>query len=167
MKSSFLSFLQRYAAIFLTIGLVSGAESLLTIEWSFPYCTNQTEDGPVYAVMGVPFPYQAANGASSMAYDFMPHVYLLNLFLLCLGMLPFVYAVLNVLVPFEKKRSRIFLSSLGLFLSCGMLALIFFMIRDDVLRPVFSIGGAYTRYKEYRPVGLSFKSKVSLCKPLI
>jgi len=166
MKSSFPSLLQRYVAIFLTVGLVSSLEALLTIEWSFSDCLTQLVDGPVYAPVGIPFPYESQSDASSLAYEFMPHVYLLNLFLLCLWVLPFVHAVLNVRVPFEKKRLRIFLSSLGLFLSCGMLALNFFMISDNVFRPVFSIGDASTRYKEYRPVGLNFKSEVSLCKPL-
>jgi hypothetical protein len=40
----------RYTPILLTIGLVLWLESLVTVEWSYPYCLNR-EDGPAYARM--------------------------------------------------------------------------------------------------------------------
>ena len=159
-----LHFLHRYTPIFLTIGLVLCVETLVTVEWSFPYCSNQA-DGPVYAATGMPLAYQIQSGASSLAYDFMPHVYLLNLAILCVLMFPIIYSVVNFVAPFEKKRRRIMGGMIGLALFFCVTALNFFMIRDDVLRPVFSIADSYTHYKQFRPMGFRFKSEISQCKP--
>jgi hypothetical protein len=68
----------RWSSPLLAFGVVICLESLYTIEWSYPYCLSPV-DGPASAVFSVPFPYVRWTGVSSLEYEFMPLVYVLNI----------------------------------------------------------------------------------------
>ena len=59
--------------------LVLLGNSVVTMEWSFPYC-NRTNphDGPAYAVYGFPLPYTQFSGTTSLVYEVMPLAWLFN-----------------------------------------------------------------------------------------
>jgi len=68
-----MNFPDRYAPLWLTVGLVVRLENLITFEWSYPYCLGRS-DGPAYAAQGMPLPYWMWNGVVSLEHDFVPHV---------------------------------------------------------------------------------------------
>jgi hypothetical protein len=45
--------------------------------WWHPYC-DRMDDGPGYFAYGLPFPFRAFSGVSSLEYNFLPFVYLLD-----------------------------------------------------------------------------------------
>src|SRR5215213_2704272 len=99
-----LNFIIRYPAFPLTLGLVGWLEAIFTIEWSFPYCSSQ-EDGPASAVYGMPLPYIRWAGVSSMEYELMPLILILNLVILFAVAFPLVsWAVKKVASPNQVWR---------------------------------------------------------------
>src|SRR6187399_2755691 len=99
MQARFRSFPPKLAALALALGASSLLEVLCTVEWSYPYCSNQ-DSGPAFAVTGMPLPYMHYSGVSSLEYLFMPHVYAANLFLLA----ALVYPVCRILATPGKVR---------------------------------------------------------------
>ena len=77
-------------------------QSFYTVEWSFAYCSSQA-DGPASAVFGMPLPYIEWSGVSSMEYEFMPQVYVLNILLLLALAWPITSLLLRRLA---EKRTR-------------------------------------------------------------
>jgi hypothetical protein len=61
--------------------LILGANTVFPLEWSHPYCNDPT-DGPAWAAYGAPLPYRQFSGVSSLTFNIMPHVLLLNVVLL-------------------------------------------------------------------------------------
>jgi hypothetical protein len=49
--------------------------------WWHPYC-DRMDDGPGYFAYGLPFPFRAFSGVSSLEYNFLPFVYVLDLVLM-------------------------------------------------------------------------------------
>ena len=84
-----MSVLNRLPGILLTLGLVAWFQEIFSIEWSFPYCSDQA-DGPASAVWGMPFPYIRWSTVSSMEYFWMPAVFILNIAVLFAIAYPFV-----------------------------------------------------------------------------
>jgi len=84
-----MSVLNRLPGILLTLGLVAWIQEIFSIEWSFPYCSDQA-DGPASAVWGMPFPYIRWSTVSSMEYFWMPAVFILNIAVLFAIAYPFV-----------------------------------------------------------------------------
>lgn len=156
----------RYTTILLTVGLILWLESLVTIEWSYPYCLNQT-DGPAYAALGMPLPYWMHTGVASLEHYFMPHIYILNVTILCLLMYPVIRRVLNRIVPPRLKWLRTAIGAFGCLLLLSHLALTGLLISTGYYRPVMSLELAnYYRYTDFRPVGISLiKSNAPACTP--
>src|SRR4051794_18181766 len=94
----------RHPSFLLTLGLVGWLEAIFTIEWSFPYCSSQ-EDGPASAVFGMPLPYIRWTGVSSMEYEFMPSILIVNIVILSAVAFPFVsWAVKKIASPNRGRR---------------------------------------------------------------
>jgi hypothetical protein len=83
-------------AILLTLGLVAWFQEIFSIEWSFPYCSSQS-DGPASAVWGMPLPYVRWSTVSSMEYFWMPTILILNLALLFAVSFPFISWALHTI----------------------------------------------------------------------
>jgi len=60
---------------------------LVPFTWWHPYC-DRMDDGPGYFAYGLPFPFRAFSGVSSLEYNFLPFVYLLDLVLMMALLLP-------------------------------------------------------------------------------
>jgi len=161
-----LNFLTRYPTLLLTLGLVGWLEAIFTIEWSFSYCSSQ-EDGPASAVFGMPLPYIRWAGVSSMEYELMPSIWIVNIAILSAIAYPFVsWAVKKVADPNQGRwRSMLSLAGLVLLLSIGAWTAL--LVQIGVYRiPVSTIAsGGYETYSEFRPVRLSFKDLHYDCTP--
>jgi hypothetical protein len=161
-----MNLVNRYALILLTIGLALWVEGLVTIEWSYPYCLSQA-DGPAYAAQGMPLPYWMWNGAASLEHDFMPHVYILNVIVLCLLMWPAIRWVLNRVVSYRLKWLRSIIGAVGCLLLLSHVALTVLLVSTGYYRPVRSLGlGGYYRYTDFRPVRFGLiESNAPGCTP--
>lgn len=125
-------------------------EFLITLEWSYPYCT-QPSDGPAYPVVGFPLPYAVASHVSSLEFFFMPHVVALNLLLISTALYPLIF----FLNQFIAANSALKVLGLVAFFFLGIAAL---MIRGpsfSVGVPVWSIGDGPVIYGDLRPVGFT------------
>ena len=133
-----IKFLDRWSSFLMAFGVVLCLEWLVTIEWSFPYCSSQ-EDGPAAAVFGMPFPYIRWGGVSSLEYDFMPLVYVFN----ALVPLAIFWPLMRVVLwSFGERRSgiRTTLGAIGLALALVVLADMTFLISIGAWRPTAYIG---------------------------
>lgn len=100
------NFITRHPALLLTLGFVGWLEAIFTIEWSFPYCSSQ-EDGPESAVFGMPLPYIRWTGVSSLEYELMPLIWVLNIVILSAIAFPFVsWAVKKVGYSRSRQASE-------------------------------------------------------------
>lgn len=148
----------RYATMLFTVGLTMWLEFVFTMEWSSPYCASQ-EDGPGYAAFGMPFPYKQFGGASSLEYEFMPHIYLLNLIVLCVIAFPVVRWTMT------RARWQFVAWVAGIVLLAARAALLALAISIKMLNPTTSIGGDYEPYMDFRPVGFCLNDGHYECKP--
>lgn len=156
----------RYTTILLTIGLVLWLESLVTVEWTYPYCLSQS-DGPAYAAQGMPLPYWMWNGVASLEHDFLPHIYILNVILLSLLLFPVVRWVLNRGIFTRLKWLRHVIAGVGFLLLISHVALTILMVSSGYYRPEKTLGlEDYYRYADFRPVRISvIKSNAPDCTP--
>ncbi|MFL6469066.1 MAG: hypothetical protein ACJ72Z_14000 [Pyrinomonadaceae bacterium] len=153
------------AAILLTLGLVAWFQETFSIEWSFPYCSDQV-DGPASAVWGMPFPYIRWSTVSSMEYFWMPAAFILNLAVLSAIAFPFVSWVLRAGRLPSFVRTGAWLVGLLLVVSFGAWTVM--LIQTGVYRiPVTNIANeGYESYTDFRPVHFGFKTLRYDCTPL-
>ena len=143
---------RRFAPILLTAGLVVWVESLVTIEWTYPYCLDRS-DGPAYAAQGMPVPYWMWNGVVSLEHYFVPHVYILNIVLLCLVFFPVVRWILDRVVSSESNWLRTGVGTVGGLLLMSHVAITIFLVSVGYFRPTTSLSlGDYYHYSDFRPV---------------
>lgn len=159
----------RLPAILLTLGLVAWLQEIVTIEWSFPYCSDQA-DGPASAVFGMPLPYVRWSTVSSMEYLWMPAVLVLNLLILFVVFYPLVAwavgALRRALINVRAADTAILL--VGAFLVVTFVGLNVFLISAGIYKvPVWSIAreGRET-YLDFRPVSVGLKKLRYDCTPM-
>jgi Na+/proline symporter len=142
--------------IVFTMCLVMAMERVATIEWSFAYC-NDPQDGPVSAVFGFPFPYERWSGASSLLYDFVPHLYVLNLLILFGIALPIVSRTAEYLARRSPRRVYRAFAVWGVLLCALVTGRLALVLATGFWDPVASIEKPpYDSYGGLRPVGVSF-----------
>jgi hypothetical protein len=152
--------LRNVTAIAWSCLLVLLATSLVSLEWSFPYC-NSPADGPAYAVYGFPLPYTQSSGTSSLEYKLMPLAWLFDA--VVLGGL-FFWIVRRAL---SQVRSRAALVTLALVAGVPAMAWITleaawawqYSFAEWVLTPD-NDGG----YADLRPVGVA-RVDADICQP--
>lgn len=155
----------RAPALPLTLGLVGWLEAVFTIEWSFPYCTNQ-EDGLASAVFGMPLPYVRWSGVSSMEYIYMPSIFVVNIAILFAITFPVVTWAVNRVASPDRSRRRGMLRVMGLALLLSVSAWNILLVQSGLYRlPVSTIASGYETYNEFRPVRFTFKDLHYDCTP--
>ena len=164
MPNLFIKNIGRYAAFLLTVGSTMWLEFVFTMEWSTPYCMSQ-EDGPGYAAFGMPLPYRQFGGASSLEYEFMPHIYLLNLIILCAIAFPLVRWAIKWLSAMTHARWQFVVGVTGIALLATRVALLVLAISIKMLNPTNSIGSPHEPYVDFRPVGFCLNDGHYDCKP--
>ena len=137
-------------AIFVSIFI----NSMVTVEWSHPYCNDQ-HSGPAHAAFGFPLPYTQWGGVSSMEYLFMPHIYVLNLTLIGLWTFVVIKRIVNKIILSN--------SALHFGLWIGGIILAFSMVIIEIAK-FFSVYAVFVTtigdeiynhpYFSYRPVGI-------------
>lgn len=141
----------KLATASLAFGIAAVVETFITVEWSYPYCSNP-DSGPAFAAMGMPLPYKVYSGISSMEHFFMPHILVLNLLLLALLCHPICRALL-----IRTRASPRIAAYVGL--ACMLVAgsVLWLGVASHQLTPVHSISVAsFMRYQELRPVSFGF-----------
>lgn len=157
-------FLNLWAALLLALGIVMCLQSLYTIEWSFPYCSSQT-DGPASAVFGMPLPYIRWTGVSSEEYAFMPLVYVLNVLVLSALAWPLTRLLLRRL-PEKRSSIRTGLGLTGFTLALVVTAGVAVLMSIGAWRPTSSL--ALYRgdtYFDLRPVRFTLNDLHYECTP--
>ena len=158
--------LSRYAPILITAGTVIWIESLISVEWTYPYCLDQS-DGPAYAAQGFPLPYWMWNGVASLEHDFMPHVYVLNAVFLFLLFYPVIRLICGVIFNGRPGWLRGLVGAAGVLMLLGNAAMICVLVAGGYFRPTASLElGEYYRYSDFRPVRIGFhRSNAPTCTP--
>ena len=137
------------------LGAAWWIEKLVTLEWSYPYCSVR-DDGPAGAVRGFPLPYEQASIVSSATGFFIPWLYVVNLAALA-GVIYLLLRPLASRLRASNPRSRKFIVvPAAALLLVTALALEMLFLSMDVWRPSPSLfSGEYSgdpRYSELRPV---------------
>ena len=158
--------LRRYAPILFTAGFVFWLESLITVEWTYPYCLDQA-DGPAYAAQGFPLPFWMWNGVASLEYEFTPHVYVLNAVILFLLFYPVIRRIWGAGFDGRLAWLQSLVGAAGALMLLGNAALICGLITVGYFRPAVSLElGEYYRYSDFRPVRIGFyRSNSPACTP--
>ena len=121
----------------------------LPFGWWHPYC-DRMDDGPGYFAYGLPLPFRAFSGVSSLEYNFLPFAYLLNLVLMTALFLPTTILVARKV----RAVSRIGAYSLA---TVGTLLVVVFVwanawaISIHLLIPPQSLDSIGDRHFSYRP----------------
>jgi hypothetical protein len=155
----------RYPTLLFTLGLVGWFEAIFTIEWSFPYCSAQT-DGPASAVFGMPFPYIRYSEVSSMEYFYMPSILVLNILILFALAFPLVSRAINKVSSQDQpvRRKVISVAGLVLLLSVSVWTILLFLTGVYTI-PVSTVASGYETYSEFRPIRFTFKDLHYDCTP--
>jgi hypothetical protein len=151
--------LSRYAPILLTIGLVGWLELFVTIEWTYPYCTNPT-DGEARPAFGMPFPYSMPLPVS-LEYSFMPLAYVLNLAVLCLLVFPAVRWLLERTASLGQRPA---IGGIGCLLFVALVGFNVLLLAVGGWRPVFLLEPYDGSYSDFRPVRFGV-SPAAVCTP--
>jgi hypothetical protein len=158
--------LNRYASLLLTAAIAVGLESIITVEWTYPYCLGPT-DGSAYAAQGWPLPYWMWNGVASLEHDFLPHVYLLNVLLISLLLFPAIRWVWNRAFSGLPGWMRSSIAIAAALLLLSQLGLTILMVNIGALRPSTNFLLANdNRYSDLRPVRVGLhRSNAPVCTP--
>ena len=149
---------QSVALLLLTTGLVLVLLTVVTFEWSYSYCLDP-QDGPALPMYGLPLPYYAPSAASSLHWDFMPHILVLNVLILAL---PLYGCIRWLLPPGGLPRWGLWLTALsgGVVTGLYLLGLMYLCVSGTwSVTPDASAGGgsidqATSGYLTARPVRL-------------
>jgi hypothetical protein len=145
--------LRRHVSLLLALGCALAIEAFLPLSWSRPYCMSQS-DGPDFAAVGIPLPYQTYSGVSSMEFFFMPHVYIFNLAVLTALLLPVARLIAQrPCVSLQFQSIAALGGAAAIVVGLGVVAV---FVTTGTWRPVGSIGSDFGKYREYRPVGLAY-----------
>jgi hypothetical protein len=148
--------INRWTPLAVTVGLVVWLESIFTIEWTNPYCLDQS-DGPTYGAYGMPLPYWIWNGVASLEHDFVPHAYVLNIVLLCMLFFPVARWAVNRSVFQRRPWVAGAAAIIGLLLLAYHVTLTVGMVSLGWYRPTSTLGSpGYYSYTELRPVRFGF-----------
>ena len=151
--------------LLLSLGLAGWFEAVFTIEWSFPYCSNQA-DGPASAVFGMPLPYVRWSEVSSLEYVYMPLILIVNVLIISAIAFPLISWVVKRVASPEQTMRRNVISVVGLVLLVSICAWNLFLVRSGLYKiPMATIGDAYGNYSEFRPVRFTFKDLHYDCTP--
>ena len=155
-----------YPAFLVTLGVVGWFEAVFTIEWAFPYCSS-LEDGAASAVFGMPLPYIRHSAVSSLEYELMPSIFLVNILILFAIVFTFVSWAIKKVSSSHQSTRRNIVSFAGLVLVLSISAWTILLLQLGYYKyPVSTIGDDYYgRYSEFRPVRFTFKDLHYNCTP--
>jgi len=129
------------------------------LAWWHPYC-DRMDDGPGYFGYGLPFPFRAFSGVSSLEYNFLPFVYLLDLVLMMVLFLPKTILMARKV----REMSRIgayWLATVGALLVVILAWINALAISSNWVIPSQTLDSVGDKYFSYRPwVAMRLLSRV-------
>jgi hypothetical protein len=117
--------------------------------WWHPYC-DRMDDGPGYFGYGLPFPFRAFSGVSSLEYNFLPFVYLLDLVLITALLLPRTVVVARK-VEAMSRIGAYSLATVGTLLVVVLVWINAWAISDHWVIPSQALDSTGDKYSSYRP----------------
>jgi len=133
----------------------------ISVEWSYPYCQQQF-DGPGYAAYGAPLPFVQYGGWSSLHYNFMPHIYVLDVIVLTL----LTYPLTRMLGDRFVKSTTAHRVNAVVSCAVAVIALgIQVPFASTFFHPVATLGSSQTSYWSYRPVSITTDVLRYHCSP--
>ena len=134
------------------MGTACWIEKLITLEWSYPYCSVR-DSGPAAAVFGFPLPYEQASIVSSATSFFIPWLYVVNLAVIAGGILLLLRPLASRLGTSTARGRKIIFGAAGTLLLMTSIALDVSALSMGVWRPTSSFDES-PRFNELRPVSL-------------
>jgi hypothetical protein len=132
------------------LGAAWWIEKLVTLEWSYPYC-SVLDDGPAGAVRGFPFPYQQASIVTSATDFFIPWLYVVNLAAIAGGVFLLLRPLASRLGASHPLLCKFIVGIPGVLLLVTAISFEVMVLSMGVWRPTSSFDGS-PRYSELRPV---------------
>ena len=142
----------RWWLLLAAVGAAWWIEKLVTLEWSYPYCSVR-DDGPAGAVRGFPLPYQQASIVTSATDFFIPWLYVVNLAVIAGSVLLLLRPLASRLKASNPRYRKFIGVPVAVFLFATAVAFEVFVLSIGVWRPTSSFTSA-PRYSEFRPVAL-------------
>jgi hypothetical protein len=127
-------------------------EKLVTVEWSYPYC-SVLDDGPAGAVRGFPLPYQQASIVTSATDFFIPWLYVVNLAAIACGLFLLLRSVTSRLGASSPRLRKLIVGAAAALLLVTAVASEVTVLSAGVWRPISSFSDA-PRYSDLRPVAV-------------
>ncbi len=151
----------RWELVAAALGAAWWIEQLVTVEWSYPYCSVR-DDGPAAAVRGFPLPFEQASIVTSATDFFIPWLYGLNLLAIA-GIVMLLLRPLSSRLGASRPRIRkfIFVPTAALLLATAI-AFEALALSMGVWRPISSFSGS-PRYSELRPVAVHVGGRSQDC----
>jgi hypothetical protein len=134
------------------LGAAWWIEKLVTLEWSYPYC-SVLDSGPAGAVRGFPLPYQQASIVTSATDFFIPWLYVVNLAAIAGGILLLLRPLASRLGAAKPRLRKFIVGTAGALLLVTAVAFEVLVLSMGVWRPISSFSDA-PRYSELRPVAV-------------
>jgi hypothetical protein len=147
----------RAAALLWAISAALCIEWQFEIAWWHPYC-DAPSDGPAYNAYGLPLPFRQFSGISSMKFNAMPHVYLLDIALLAAASYPiFLFLLCGLSRRWPAARTWAMWSGLMVFLVLAASQAVVAKLTWWPVRTIASdrLGYADDTYVAYRPAMLA------------
>ena len=123
--------------------------ALVPFAWWHPYC-DRMDDGPGYFGYGLPFPFRAFSGVSSLEYNFLPWVYLLDLVLITALFLPKTILVARK-VRAMSRLAAYSLATVGILLVAVLVWINAWAISNQLWIPSQTLDSTGDKYFSYRP----------------
>lgn len=134
------------------VGAAWWIEKLVTVEWSYPYC-SVLDNGEAAAVLGFPLPYQQASIVTSATNFFIPWLYVINLAAIAGVVLLLLRPVASRLEASDPRRRKFIVVPVAALLLVTAVAFEVLVLSIGVWRPISSFSGA-PNYGELRPVAV-------------
>ena len=143
------------------VGAAWWIETLVTVEWSYPYC-GVLDDGPAGAVRGFPLPYEQASIVTSATDYFIPWLYVVNLAAITAGVFLLLRFVSSRLGASYPRLRKLIVGTAGALLLVTAVAIEVFALSIGVRLPTSSFDGR-PRYSELRPVAVRVGGRSTDC----
>ena len=134
------------------VGAALWFEKLVTLEWSYPYC-SVLNDGEAAAVFGFPLPYEQVFIAGSAATSFIPWLYVVNLGVISGGVLLLLRPLASRIRALKPRLWNITSSAAAALLIITAISLEVFALSIGVWSPSSSFS-ENLQYSQLRPVSV-------------
>ncbi len=143
------------------VGAAWWIEKLVTLEWSYPYC-SVLDNGEAAAVRGFPLPYEQASIVTSATDFFIPWLYVVNLVAIAGGVFLLLRPLASRLEASNSRLRKLIVGTAGTLLLVTAVAFEVLALTMGIWRPTSSFSGAPS-YSELRPVAVRVLGRPRNC----